>query len=337
MKRIYTLLLAALTSVSMMAQAHGALKFVGASNTTVATMSNDNASDTITFAMADMESGNITLPQLKGMKNIPSFTISGAKFTMGANHVVTFPEQEFTATVMEGSEEKKIVGSSLTGEYNMADNSFSLKAVFQYGVMPLPLTYTIKGYYVKAVSSAINVNVAGAYDYSNSNVTYNVRKYVEDDVEKLDVEVPEYSLSQTIMGDLTLGSYVVKGLVYDAERGGYYRDYKNDGLKFHFKAVNNGQTTMDNDYAFNPEKQNDILVVYNGNNVTSIVNTFQMGQMPYPIVSTFSTTQTGINGTTLTKPSVGQKTTNAYNLQGQRVSSNVKGIVIIDGKKYINR
>ena len=28
------------------------------------------------------------------------------------------------------------------------------------------------------------------------------------------------------MGDLTLGSYVVKGLTYDATRGGFYRDYK---------------------------------------------------------------------------------------------------------------
>lgn len=336
MKKIFTLLFAVLTATGVMAQAHGALKFVGQSNIKVATMSTDNESDTIQFLMSDMTSGDITLPEMKGMQTIPSFTISGAQFSMGANHVVTFADQTFSSTVNVNGEDKTITGSSLSGTYNMADNSLTLTVVFKYGSMPTSLTYNVKGYYVKAVSNQLSVMVGGMYTYTNDNVTYNVRKYVDGDVEKLDVEVPEYTLDGTIMGDLTLGSYVIKGLVYDESKGGFWRDYKDDGLTFHFKAVSGGQTTMDNDYAFNSSKDNNILVAYTGNNVSSIVNTFQMGAMPFSIVSTFGGTATAINGATLQKSAAvnGDK---AYNLAGQRVAKDAKGIVVIGGKKYLNR
>ena len=38
---------------------------------------------------------------------------------------------------------------------------------------------------------------------------------------------------------------------------------------------------MDGEYTFNSEKDNNILVKYDGNRVTDIVNTFQMGSMPF--------------------------------------------------------
>ena len=57
-----------------------------------------------------------------------------------------------------------------------------------------------------------------------------------------------------------------------------------------------------------------------------------MGAMPFGIVSTFSTTSTGINGVyTSTKLNDGKM----YNLAGQRVGDDYKGIVIVNGKKYI--
>lgn len=335
MKKFFTLLFAAFSATAMMAQMHGALKFVGASNMTVSTMSIDNPSDTIAFEMADMTSGNITLPAMKGMQTIPSFTISGAKFSMGANHVVTFDDQTFSTTVNVDGEEKTITGSSLSGTYNMADNSFSLTAVFQYGRMPLSMTYTVNGYYVKPVTNAISVTVGGMYTYTNESVTYNVRKYMDGDVEKVDVEVPTYTLGNTVMGNLTLGTYVVKGLTYDEERGGFYRDYKDDGLSFHFTAETGGTKTMDGEYAFNSAKDNNILVKYDGTKVESIVNQFQMGAMPFPIVSTFSGTATGISGVSgsTAKKADGRM----YNVAGQRVDENAKGIVIINGKKYLKK
>lgn len=338
MKRIFTLLFAVLTATTIMAQMHGPMKFVGASNMKVSTMNIDNPSDTILFAMNGMESGNITLPAMKGMKTIPSFTISGAKFTLGENHVVTFADQTFSTKVKVDGAEKNITGSSLSGTYNMADNSLSLTVVFQYGKMPMSMTYSVKGYYVKAVSNPITVTVGGQFTYNNDNVTYELRRYKDGKTDKLDVTVPSYTLANTIMGDLTLGSYTVKGLVYDEAQGGYYRDYKNDGLKFHFTAVQGGKTTMDKDYDFATDKDNNILVKYEGNNVSSIVNTFQVGTMPFGIVSVFSGATTSINDITTT-PSHDLNTTPSqqYNLAGQRVDNNYKGIVIVNGKKYLRK
>lgn len=338
MKRIFTLLFAVLTATTIMAQMHGPMKFVGASKMSVSTMNIDNPSDTILFAMNGMESGNITLPAMKGMQTIPSFTISGAKFTLGENHVVTFADQTFSAKVTVDGDEKNITGSSLLGTYNMADNSLSLTVVFQYGKMPMSMTYSVKGYYVKAVSNPITVTVGGQFTYNNDNVTYELRRYKDGETDKLDVTVPSYTLANTIMGNLTLGSYTVKGLVYDEAQGGYYRDYKNDGLKFHFTAVQGGKTTMDKDYDFATDKDNNILVKYEGNDVSSIVNTFQVGNMPFGIVSVFSGATTSINGVTTT-PSHDLNTTPSqqYNLAGQRVDNNYKGIVIVNGKKYLRK
>lgn len=301
-------------------------------------MNIDNPSDTILFAMNGMESGNITLPAMKGMQTIPSFTISGAKFTLGENHVVTFADQTFSTKVKVDGDEKNITGSSLSGTYNMADNSLSLTVVFQYGKMPMSMTYSVKGYYVKAVSNPITVTVGGQFTYNNDNVTYELRRYKDGETDKLDVTVPSYTLANTIMGNLTLGSYTVKGLVYDEAQGGYYRDYKNDGLKFHFTAVQGGKTTMDKDYEFAAEKPNNILVKYEGNDVSSIVNTFQVGTMPFGIVSVFSGATTSINNITTT-PSHDLNTTPSqqYNLAGQRVDNNYKGIVIVNGKKYLRK
>lgn len=338
MKRIFTLLFAVLTATTIMAQMHGPMKFVGASKMSVSTMNIDNPSDTILFAMNGMESGNITLPAMKGMQTIPSFTISGAKFTLGENHVVTFADQTFSTKVKVDGDEKNITGSSLSGTYNMADNSLSLTVVFQYGKMPMSMTYSVKGYYVKAVSNPITVTVGGQFTYNNDNVTYELRRYKDGETDKLDVTVPSYTLANTIMGNLTLGSYTVKGLVYDEAQGGYYRDYKNDGLKFHFTAVQGGKTTMDKDYDFATDKDNNILVKYEGNDVSSIVNTFQVGTMPFGIVSVFSGATTSINNITTT-PSHDFNTTPSqhYNLAGQRVDNNYKGIVIVNGKKYLRK
>lgn len=335
MKKFFTLVFATMLAGNMMAQMHGALTFAGASTMSVLNQDTENASDTVKFEMASMSVGNITLPAMKGMSTIPSFTIENVAFTMGENHVITMADQAFTSKVTVDGVEKNITGSSISGTYNMADNSLTLKAVFQYGAMPFPMTYNIKSYYVKAVTSAINVNVGGMFPYAKESVTYNVRKYMDGDVQKVDVEVPTYTLDNTVMGNLTLGTYTVKGLTYDEEKGGFYRDYKEDGLSFHFIAEKNGNKTMDGDYEFNAQKDNNILVEYNGSKITDIVNTFQMGAMPFGIVSSFNSAATGISSV---KNDVQKKNDGKmYNLNGQVVSESYKGVVIVNGKKYFKK
>ncbi|WOZ83901.1 calycin-like domain-containing protein [Segatella copri] len=335
MKKFFTLVFATMLAGNMMAQMHGALTFAGASTMSVLTQNTENASDTVKFEMASMSAGNITLPAMKGMATIPSFTIKNVAFTKGDNHVITMAEQPFEAQVTVDGVEKAIKGSSVSGTYNMADNSLTLKAVFQYGAMPFPMTYNIKSYYVKAVTSAITVNVGGMFPYANEGVTYNVRKYMDGDVQKVDVEIPTYKLDNTLMGNLTLGTYTVKGLTYDEEKGGFYRDYKNDGLSFHFTAEKDGNKSMDGEYGFNTAKDNNILVKYDGSKITDIVNTFQMGAMPFGIVSSFNSAATGISSV---KNDVQKKNDGKmYNLNGQVVSESYKGVVIVNGKKYFKK
>lgn len=336
MKKFFTLVFATMLAGNMMAQMHGALTFAGASTMSVLNQDIENVSDTVKFEMASMSAGNITLPAMKGgMAPIPSFTIENVAFTKGENHVITMADQAFTSKLTVDGKEKNIKGTSISGTYNMADNSLTLKAVFQYGAMPFAMTYNIKSYYVKAVTSAINVNVGGMFPYANESVTYNVRKYMDGDVQKVDVEVPTYTLDNTLMGNLTLGTYTVKGLVYDEEKGGFYRDYKNDGLSFHFTAEQNGNKTLDGDYEFNAEKDNNILVKYDGSKITDIVNTFQMGAMPFGIVSSFNSAATGISSV---KNDIQKKNDGKmYNLNGQVVSESYKGVVIVNGKKYFKK
>lgn len=335
MKKFFTFAVASLLATNMMAQMPGSMTFVGASNMSVMTSNTENVSDTVKFVLNGMTSSNITLPAMKGMGTIPSFTISDVSLSMGANRVVTIPEQDFTVNLTVNGEEKTVTGESLSGSYNMADNSLELDVKFKYGAMPFSMNYTIKSYYVKAVSNSINVVVGGAFSYDNESVTYNVRKYMDGDVEKVDVEVPAYTLDNTLMGNLTLGTYTVKGLVYDEEKGGFYRDYKDDGLMFHFTAEQGGQKTMDADYEFNKEKDNNILVKYDGTQVSSIVNTFQMGAMPFGIVSTFGGATTGIETVkAITKVANDGK---MYNLRGERVDDSFKGVVIVNGKKYLKK
>ena len=87
------------------------------------------------------------------------------------------------------------------------------------------------------------------------------------------------------MGDLTLGAYTVSNVAYDQERGAYYRDYSADGLTFHLTAVNNGATTMDNDYDFTRLGTIEVKATEAGG--VSVVNTFQPGAMPFPVESVF--------------------------------------------------
>ncbi len=335
MKKIFTLLCATLMAGNMMAQMHGAMNFSGASSIQVLTANNTSESDTIQFAMTSGSTGTITFPSMQGMATIPSFTVSGVAFAMDpATHLVTLSEQSFSATATTAEGVEKAVNGKLSGSYSMAENKMSLKAVFKYGSMPFDLTYTVEAYYIKPVTATpLYVSVGGSFHYQSASTTYNVRKYKDGDEEKVDVEIPTYTLDGTVMGDLTLGTYTVKGLTYSEEKGGYYRNYANDGLTFHFTAMSNGVATMDNDYPFNAAKQNDILVTYNGSAVADIVNTFQMGSMPFQIVSKL-TDPAGISAVNGTQSAQGDK---VYNLSGQQVNSGYKGVVIINGKKYLRK
>ena len=333
MKKIFTLFFLTTAMLSAMAQGgHTLMKFSGkatidVSGNTVSTL----VSDTVKYSGSD-----VTLPEMRyGQMVIPSFTIHGVQFSMDMyTMTVTFPEQQFNETITVNGQEKAIVGTSLTGTYaHDAYNTFTLKATFSYGGMPLPLTYNITAYYIKDYTDKLDVSIGGALNYTAANVTYSVRTYPEGGNTLLDVNVPSYQLSSTPLGELTIGSYLVKGLKMDEQKGGYYRDYVNDGLTMHFKSEKDGVVGMDDDYAMS-EGQNNILLVYEGKNI-KVTNAFHPGAMPFPIVSTFP----GVGEVTAIEAvkTIEQNDAPAYNLAGQRTAAGYKGIVIKNGKKYFLR
>ena len=330
---MFTLLFLTTAMLSAMAQGgHTLMKFSGkatidVSGNTVSTL----VSDTVKYSGSD-----VTLPEMRyGQMVIPSFTIHGVQFSMDmSTKTVTFPDQTFHEAITVNGQEKEITGTSLTGTYaHDAYNTFTLKATFKYGDMPLPLTYNITAYYIKDYTDKLDVSIGGMFNYTAANVTYSVRTYPEGGNTLLDVNVPSYKLNETDLGDLTIGGYLVKGLKKDEQKGGYYRDYVNDGLTMHFKSEKDGVVGMDDDYAMS-EGQNNILLVYEGKNI-KVTNAFHPGAMPFPIVSTFP----GVGEVTAIEAvkTIEQNDAPAYNLAGQRTAAGYKGIVIKNGKKYFLR
>lgn len=100
----------------------------------------------------------------------------------------------------------------------------------------------------------------------------------------IDVEIPEYTLGGTTIGDLTIGHVVIKNIGYDKEKGAYSRVYGADGLSMHFKAERGGKATMDDDYTF---KEDSYIKVVQTEQEAIITNNFSFGRMPFRIVTVF--------------------------------------------------
>lgn len=91
----------------------------------------------------------------------------------------------------------------------------------------------------------------------------------------------------TMMGNLTLGTYTVKNLAYDKESNSFVRDYSNDGLKVHFKAV--GGMPIDNEYSFKATSK--MVVTVDESGTLTIKNNYSLARMPFPISATYTGTK----------------------------------------------
>ncbi len=88
----------------------------------------------------------------------------------------------------------------------------------------------------------------------------------------------------TMMGNLTLGTYTVKNLAYDKESNSFVRDYSNDGLKVHFKAV--GGMPIDNEYSFKATSK--MVVTVDESGTLTIKNNYSLTRMPFLISATYT-------------------------------------------------
>lgn len=94
----------------------------------------------------------------------------------------------------------------------------------------------------------------------------------------------EYMLGGTVMGDLTLGTCTISNIAYDEDKGGFYRDYSNDGLTQHFKAEQDGTATMDKDYALGATST---ILIEKTDAGIRVSNPFKLGAMPFPITASY--------------------------------------------------
>ncbi len=133
-----------------------------------------------------------------------------------------------------------------------------------------------------------NVNVGGTYDYSAENVRQSVTANADGSVS---LTVPAYSLSGTVMGDITLGSYAIADIPWNEEKGGFYKEYADGSLKVHFKAVKEGTTTLDSDYLFNDKATTTYVLIKRTDAGVTIENNFSLGNMPFPITAVMDGTK----------------------------------------------
>lgn len=141
-----------------------------------------------------------------------------------------------------------------------------------------PMHYRVSGRHKGDVS----VMVGGQFGpYTAEGITHNI---VANGDGTISVTIPEYVLTGTVMGDLTLGSYTVSNIAWNEERGAFFRDYSADDTTFHLKVEKDGAVTMDGDYNFNALGTLEVKLTETG---VSIENNFQPGRMPFPIKSEF--------------------------------------------------
>ncbi len=123
------------------------------------------------------------------------------------------------------------------------------------------------------------LTVGGQYSYE-AEVSYKIEKQADG---SLTVHIPGYSQEGTLMGDLTLGAYTVKGL--KAGTDGVYTATYGKGLSMHLVSVNHGQTMMDGDYEFADGSK--ISVAVDGKGGAVVYNSFRFGSMPFGISTEF--------------------------------------------------
>ena len=157
MKKLCILFVVFTATVSLMAQQHGAMNFIGTGTFYVPSMKDQslttNIKDTVVVEMTENNTASITLPKmvytgLGSALTVNPFTVSGASWSMDmATFVSSWPEQSFTTTTIGIDGFEKSITGTLQAAYIHSSGAFELTVTFNYGSMPFPLTYESTGYY----------------------------------------------------------------------------------------------------------------------------------------------------------------------------------------------
>ncbi|MCM1004971.1 MAG: calycin-like domain-containing protein [Prevotella sp.] len=243
------------------------------------------------YSLANTQMGDLTLGAVT-IKGLEYDEAKGGFYRMYANDGIM---QHFLA--VNGGTTMFDKDYELGGEssifISLTDKTIHVENPFKLGAMPLPMTGKFEGTigaekpeptmaekYAGVYNGTQKVIVGGQFTYETT-VAYTL---TAGENGTLTVSIPQYSLSNTMMGDLTLGAVTISGLEYDEAKGGFYRMYANDGIKQHFKAEKDGTSTMDNDYELGGESN--ILITLTDNKI-NVTNPFKLGAMPLSLTAEF--------------------------------------------------
>lgn len=142
-----------------------------------------------------------------------------------------------------------------------------------------PLACQLQGNY----SGSTSVMVGDSYGPYTADFTSKVTANPDGTI---NVEIPEHVLEGTAIGDLTLGKVTIKNVYYDSAKEDFCYPYGKlqKEMIMHFKAEREGTVTMDGDYNFSENSEIEVKQTASG---IQMINRFQLGKMPFPIVATF--------------------------------------------------
>lgn len=134
---------------------------------------------------------------------------------------------------------------------------------------------TIEGSYTGKNS----LKAFGMGPYNVENATYTISKNADGTI---NVTSSKETYTGTPMGDIVLDTYTISNLAFDAAKNAYFRDYRNDGIKFTCKL------------GILPEKQyeakklGNMTVSFDEQGGVTILNNYQLGTSPAAINATFT-------------------------------------------------
>lgn len=130
-----------------------------------------------------------------------------------------------------------------------------------------------------------SVKVGDTYGPYDADVTCKVTPNPDGTI---NVTIPEHKLMDTAIGNLTLGKVTIEGLYFDEVNNRFYKEYGklDKELNMHFKAEGD-KMNLDGDYPFSDNSEIEVKTTETG---IQIINRYQLGKMPFPIVATFEGT-----------------------------------------------
>lgn len=152
----------------------------------------------------------------------------------------------------------------------------------QFFAGPASTACQLHGNYEGINSVIVGTPMTGTFGPYTTDITCKVTATPD---ATLNVEIPEYVLNETAIGNLTLGKVTIKNVFYDSANDRFFRPYgKLDKLTMHF---NSDMMNSDTDAPFTEESEIEVKITETG---IKIINTFRVGGMPFPIVATFEGT-----------------------------------------------